>query len=52
MWLPVVPLLVIGVFLLITWSALSPVKFFKQSKAIREQRKREYEELDLHEDDN
>ncbi len=45
MWLAVVPLLVIGVFLFITWDTLSPVKFIKQHREARERRRREWEEM-------
>lgn len=45
MWLAVVPLAIIGFFLLITWEALSPVKFVRQHKAMRAQRRRDYEEM-------
>ncbi|MDV7341538.1 hypothetical protein RYZ26_18175 [Terasakiella sp. A23] len=38
MWLAVVPIIVLGFFLLITWDALSPVQFVKQHMATRKHR--------------
>jgi hypothetical protein len=38
MWLAIVPLIVIGFFLLITWEVLSPVQFVKQHIETRKQR--------------
>ncbi|WP_419797109.1 MAG: hypothetical protein ACNI26_12275 [Terasakiella sp.] len=44
-WLAIVPVFVIGMFLLITWNALSPIRFIQQQRAEREKRLKEWQEL-------
>jgi len=50
MWFSLIPLIVVGFFLFITWDSLSPVRFFKQHFETRKQRKKEYEEENFDED--
>lgn len=44
-WLAIIPLAVIGVFLVITWEALSPIRFIQQMRAERKKRQAEWEAL-------
>ncbi|NVK17731.1 MAG: hypothetical protein HWE30_03445 [Methylocystaceae bacterium] len=44
-WMPVVPVLIIGAFLMITWKAMSPVRFFQQIKTERKRRREEWDRI-------
>jgi hypothetical protein len=44
-WLPIVPIFIIGIFLMITWNALSPIRFFKQHREERNRRRKEWDAL-------
>lgn len=44
-WMPLVPVFVIGAFLIITWNALSPIRFFRQQKAERQRQRDELEKI-------
>lgn len=44
-WLAIVPVFIIGAFLLIIWNVVSPVDFIKQHRAQRKKRLKEWEEL-------
>jgi len=44
-WMPLVPVFVIGAFLIITWNALSPIHFLRQRKAERQRQREELEKM-------